>query len=217
MLWLLLSTLLLGVGSLEGLRRYEEDTQIQIREIRDSLEDMKREVRNHNLELKAFEERNHSVDSSLDAIRQELKETHQAQKEINKNNIGSLEMKIGSLETNSKGLNADVKQIRTTFNESQETLKQFKDRISHLEKTIEAINRNVEHLEQALGQVLDAYRVEAGQAPTGSTGTKTYKVISGDSLEKIARKTNVDIKTLRRLNNLSSDQIRIGQTLKLSE
>jgi LysM repeat protein len=207
----------MGVGSLEGLRRYEEDTQIQIREIRDSLEDMKREVRNHNLELKAFEERNHSVDSSLDAIRQELKETHQAQKEINKNNIGSLEMKIGSLETNSKGLNADVKQIRTTFNESQDTLKQFKDRISHLEKTIEAINRNVEHLEQALGQVLDAYRVEAGQSPTGSTGTKTYKVISGDSLEKIARKTNVDIKTLRRLNNLSSDQIRIGQTLKLTE
>lgn len=219
MFWLfLLPVLILGTGSLEAVRRYEEDTQIQIREIRDTLEDLKREVRNHEIEMKAIEERSHSVDSSLDTIRSELKETHQAQKEIAKNNLGTLEMKIGSLETNSKGLTSDVKQIRTSFNESQDTLKAFKDRISQLEEHIKALNSNMKLLEQALNTVLDAIKLEAGSVPA-AVGGKTYRVKPGDSLEKIAKQNGVSVKDIKRLNNMAPEQnqIRVNQMLKLAE
>lgn len=219
MFWLfLLPVLIFGTGSLEALRRYEEDTQIQIREIRDTLEDLKREVRNHEIEMKAIEERSHSIDGTLDSIRAELKETHQAQKEITKNNLGNLEMKIGSLETNSKGLTSDVKQIRNSFNESQDTLKAFKDRIGQLEESIRSLNSNMKLLEQALNTVLDAIKLEAGSVPV-SPGGKTYRVKPGDSLEKIAKQNGITVKEIRRLNNMAPDQnqIRVNQLLKLAE
>ena len=44
---------------------------------------------------------------------------------------------------------------------------------------------------------------------------KTHKISRGDSLSKISRIHNVSIKSIKVLNNLSSDLIRIGDTLKL--
>ena len=47
------------------------------------------------------------------------------------------------------------------------------------------------------------------------TGLRTYKVKSGDSLLKIARTYGVTAKQLRSANNLKTDQIKVGQTLKI--
>jgi LysM repeat protein len=40
-----------------------------------------------------------------------------------------------------------------------------------------------------------------------------YKVSSGDSLWTIARKYNTTVENLKKLNNLKSDKLNIGQTL----
>lgn len=50
---------------------------------------------------------------------------------------------------------------------------------------------------------------------TGSTGY--YLVKSGDSLSKIAREHNMTIEELKRLNNLQSDVIRVGQQLTVRQ
>lgn len=43
----------------------------------------------------------------------------------------------------------------------------------------------------------------------------SYKVKSGDNLSKIAQKHNTRVSTIKKLNHLKSDRIKIGQTLKL--
>jgi LysM repeat protein len=48
-----------------------------------------------------------------------------------------------------------------------------------------------------------------------ANGEKLYTVQSGDSLIKIARNSGTQVKTIRTLNNLKSDNIRVGQKLKL--
>jgi len=50
---------------------------------------------------------------------------------------------------------------------------------------------------------------------SGSTGY--YLVRSGDSLSKIAREHNMTVEELKRLNNLQSDAIRVGQQLTVRE
>ena len=50
---------------------------------------------------------------------------------------------------------------------------------------------------------------------SGDGGTKTYKVKSGDNLMKIANSFGVTVKQVRAANNLKTDQIKVGQTLKI--
>lgn len=52
-------------------------------------------------------------------------------------------------------------------------------------------------------------------APAGESTVKTYKVKSGDNLMKIAKNQGVNVKEIRALNNLRTDRITVGQTLKI--
>lgn len=182
---------------------------------RDALEDLRRLVNNQELEIRTFEEKVASQETILDSIRSELKEQSQGHKDLLKNQSGTLEMKIGSLETSNKGLVADLKQMKNGFNEVGDTLKAYKDKIHQLEKMVELQNKNIENLQAALNSVMDAFKATSGISTDGST--KTYRVKAGDSLEKIARQNNMSVKALKELNGLSKDQIIVGQTLKVAE
>ncbi len=60
----------------------------------------------------------------------------------------------------------------------------------------------------SIGQVL--------KIPTNSTNnTITYTVVSGDTLYSIARRYNTTVDELKRINNLTSDILSIGQVLKI--
>ena len=56
--------------------------------------------------------------------------------------------------------------------------------------------------------------VSATAAPAPD-GTRSYKVQSGDNLLKIASTYGVTVKQLRAANSLRTDQIKVGQTLKI--
>ena len=51
--------------------------------------------------------------------------------------------------------------------------------------------------------------------PSSSTSTGTYTVKSGDTLSAISRRHNTSVSELKTLNNLRSDLIFVGQTLKV--
>ena len=53
-------------------------------------------------------------------------------------------------------------------------------------------------------------------AVTENTAGTTYKVVSGDTLSRIAVKYGTTVAKLKELNGLSSDLIRVGQVLKVS-
>lgn len=64
------------------------------------------------------------------------------------------------------------------------------------------------------GQKLKVYPPEKSSS-SSSADVSTYTVASGDSLWTIARKFNTTVDKLRRLNNLKSDDLNVGQKLKV--
>ncbi|UPG93904.1 substrate-binding domain-containing protein [Luteibacter aegosomatissinici] len=56
---------------------------------------------------------------------------------------------------------------------------------------------------------------KAEKKPTAA-GSKTYKVAAGDTLYSIAKKNNVDVNQLRAMNGLKDNNVKLGQTLKVS-
>jgi LysM repeat protein len=55
----------------------------------------------------------------------------------------------------------------------------------------------------------------SGAATATTDGAPTYKVQSGDKLATIARRAGTTTVVLKQLNNMKTDTVRIGQTLKL--
>jgi LysM repeat protein len=89
-------------------------------------------------------------------------------------------------------------------------------------KALEAANPTVVPTRMKVGdkiQIPAATAGAAGGATTMSmatdTGEKIYVVKSGDNLTKIASAHGTTVKTLRALNNLSTDAIKVGDKLKL--
>lgn len=195
--------------------RYDDDLWVHIKEMRDSIDDLRREMHNQESEIRTMAEKALTQEDLVDHMQKELKETHQAQKEQLKNNNGSLEMKIGALESANKGFIADLKQIKGHSNETQELLKLYRDKINELEKNVHQLTRNLEMMQSAMNSLMDLVKTGAGLSVEG--GQKIYRVKAGDTLEKIAKAHKTTIRALKELNGLTKDQITINQSLKIPE
>ena len=66
-----------------------------------------------------------------------------------------------------------------------------------------------------VGQKLKVYPPAESSSNTVKNNASTYTVRSGDTLSGIAAKFNVSVATIKKLNNLKNDTIKVGQVLKL--
>ena len=188
--------IILGVLSLEGAPyRYEQPAQPNVHELKDVVDTLRRELSNQTESMRMLEQKTITQDDIIDALQKEIELNREAQKErlkLSQGDLGSLQQEVKSLSDNAK--------------ETQDALKGYKTKLASLEKSIEGI-------QSAMNNLIELQRLSAGLEPDG----KTYKVKAGDSLEKIARHNGTTIKALKEANNLTKDQIVIGQTLKLPE
>ncbi len=90
-------------------------------------------------------------------------------------------------------------------------------------KAIEAANPGINPTRLKIGDKIKIPAASAKAAPaaptasagSGASSSTVYVVRSGDNLLKIAKATGVPVKQLRAANNLRTDQIRVGQKLKV--
>lgn len=220
-------------GDLHAVRnRYYDDTSASaIKEMRDVVEDVRHEVRNHEAEIRTFDEKLKNIDVIIDSLRDHISDASQAHKESLKGSAADLAAKITSLEASSKDLASDMRQFKAHANDTTAALAQYKQKIGELEKVVELQNRNIEHLQAAMQSLMSALQGtpepigapaapstdRPARAPATSASGRVYVVKSGDSLEKIARHHQTTIQAIKDLNGLTSDRIIVGKKLQLPD
>lgn len=77
-------------------------------------------------------------------------------------------------------------------------------------------NKYKDYVEAVIEAVMD-YKGLKYSAPKNVSSSGTYTVKSGDTLWTIAKNNNLTVQKLKDINNLSSNLLKVGQVLKLSE
>ncbi len=184
---------------------------------KNALDSIKHQLGNHEAEIRVFEQKLENLDQILESLRDQLRENASQHKEMVKGSASSQEGKISSLESTSKTLTADLKQLHQHANDTTAALNGFKQKIQELDQRLAAQNKNIENLQSAMQSVLEAFQIKSEPAASIASGSKTYKVKNGDSLEKIARAHNTTIQAIKDLNGMTSDKIVVGKSLKIPE
>lgn len=200
-----------------------EDVAGLTRQIKNGLADLKNEVRNHESEIRVFEEKLHNQEASFEQLRQQITEDIQSQRDYVRASSINLEGKtetldqtIKNLETLVRGLMADVKLMKSQANDSVAVLGQYKQKMTELEKLLETQSQHMHNLEAGMQSMLEVWQAKEATkeiAIRGGDGLKTYKVQPRDTLGEIAKSQKVSLQALREINHLTNDRIYVGQTL----
>jgi len=165
--------------------------------------DLKHEIENHEIEMRMFEERLNTLETIIDALRQQFLDANLANKELVKGNAVTLENKVSKIDSAVSGIIKDVHTLETHGNETGKLL-------THYKKAISALEKRVEKMHSALESLLKALELEDAKF------AQEYEVKSGDILEKIAKQHHTSVKKIKDLNGLrNEDRIYVGQKLKI--
>jgi len=140
------------------------------------------------LDLKQVEYKIHSHQVEIDLFQERLQKLEKPQVASTDK---TLERRILQLEKTNESLLSDLKTLK-----------------NHLNATNKSLSADIQSLKTSFKSILAILEDAEGES-------STYTVQSGDSLGQIALNHKTDIKTLKQLNNLSTDTIRVGQKIKV--
>jgi LysM repeat protein len=177
----------LAAAALLSARQSSFYSDAALDELRLELSDVKHELHSARVEIQLLEEKIAKQDRAL------------ANPEGAKH-LDALSKKIDRLEKTLDKAMGDVRSLSAQENKAIGRLQEIESALVHQEKKFEEIAK----LKTLLGSISKE-----------KEKSRSYHVKSGDSLEKIARANNTTVDAIRRLNQLASDKIIIGQELKI--
>ena len=217
-----------------GQYSYPDEKAIVMKEMRDSLDTIRHDVSNHEVEIRIIDEKLKNVDSMIENVRDQTNDFSKLHKDQLKSTSADLEGRISSAEAAIKGLIADLRQFQTHSNETTAALVRYDQKLGALQKMIDRQDQNIEHLQAAMRSLMEALQGKpqaasksnpvsskpgslAAASSVALNSDRSYMVKSGDSLEKIARSHQTTIQAIKLANNLTSDRIVVGKTLIIPE
>lgn len=160
-----------------------------LQELRLSLDRYSYQLNSHGVDLNLLQEQAEHLEKSISQIRQEIKASSLEK---------PVEKRLSNLEKAQETLVADLKLLKNHFNATTESVATVQSQLKQLTIDIQSLKNSIQSMLSLL-----------------QGDQKTYIVKSGDSLGKIAQDHKTDIKTLKKINNLSTDTIFSGQRLTL--
>lgn len=184
-------------------------------EVHSELDYVKYEQSNVSAELSMFEGRLGTQEELLSASRRELADAQVRNQERLLRDLTDFSDRLSVIESGHTTIIDSLRDLKTHANDVGASLGQAKQRMNSVEKSLDSQQETVRNLEGAL-RALMALVDSSEAAPEGlSQGAQVYKVKSGDTLERIARREGTTVQALKHENNISDDLIRVNQTLHI--
>lgn len=203
-----------------------EDAQSALNQVRMRLSELKISVNNHESEIRTFENKLNNQELAFEHLRENLvdqlqnnqsfvkasrlmaEDQFQAQEKINKHQENIL-----------NGIVGDLRQLSAQAQETSQVLTQYKQKITDIENLMNTERLHLQHIEETLQTMMELIQIKNDAKKSSSVVSaqcRTYKVQSGDVLEKIARLHQVPVQLIRDSNpQIVNDRIFVGQTLTI--
>jgi len=179
------------------------------RQIKTDIDDLRYQLNNYNVELDILEGKSSGYQSSLSKLYQQTQEEASNEQRMLKEQIFAIEKNVSVLNNNLDIVLKDMRQLQGHANTTGTAITQYKGTISNLEKEIDRQDRQ-------LNEMKDSLKIMSTIIEKKSYGKGlTYKVRSGDSLERIAKINDTTIEALKKANDLKGDLIFAGQELNI--
>ncbi len=180
------------------LQQDKHDNTVALNEMRSELADLKHALNNAQVEIQILEEQVQSQES----LSKKMKPGASLPTD------SRLEKRLAVLEQMQEKIHGDLKQLSSHANQTSTCLQQYSTKISEIEQNLE---RQRGDLKSSLKTFSSSLSTEI--TATSNPSSTSYKVKSGDSLEKIARNYKVSVDALKKANQLSHNKILVGQEL----
>ena len=205
--YLLLPLLLYGCSSINSSSRDEkQQLELSLHKVRTDVEDIKHDLNTYEIEHHVLEGKQIDQEQLIISLKNQVSDLKQGKLETFTNELQNLDRKITQFSKNQEKILSDIRQLSTHANETTTALAQYKEKIALFEKSMIAHNQ----------QIQEVIKLREGLAKlTTSDPSRNYIVKAGDSLEKIARHYQVSVDQIKKLNNLTSDLIVVGQEISI--
>ena len=173
-------------------------------EFRIELDDLKQALKAAQVDLNLLDERCRKQDRALT----QNKEPNPAA--LFSSQINGMEKRIAQLEKTLEKASNDLRSLNMAATQTSAKLQE-------LEKSLLSHEKRLDDVVKLKGTLTNISKAIGQRPQETAASTKIYRVKAGDSLEKIARNNHLSVETLKKLNQLSSDKIVIGQELRLAD
>ncbi len=185
--------------------------ELTLHELQTNLDDMRHDLNCFQTELQIMDGKIKNQEDATQNIKQQHVERIQNKVEYLSRQFSGIDKKINIQEKKHFNIASNIKNLSSHANETNLALKQHKEKINELESTSLSQDKRlneVSELKTTLKALVKTIR-------SHSSNFIIYKVKPRDSLEKIAKKNQVSVDSIKRLNDLDDDLIVIGQELKI--
>jgi len=205
-LFLLATIFLTGCGSMSSSKGEKHQMELSLHKVRTEVEDIKHELNTYEIEHHVIEGKLIDQEQTIASLRQQVAELKSGKLDSFVQELQNLEKKLQQVSKKQEKIVTDIRQLSSHANDTTTALSQYKDKIAQFEKAIQGQNVQLQEISKIKEGITKLAEVE---------NPKTYKVKSGDSLEKIARDNHTTVEELKRLNQMTTDLIVIDQLINL--
>ncbi|MCB1136945.1 MAG: LysM peptidoglycan-binding domain-containing protein [Chlamydiia bacterium] len=174
-----------------------------MREMRTELNELRHAFGNIGYELEILQ--------SKAATHEELIASLQDRRESDYESKGCAQFELAQIKRDIDELDADYREIQKILRDLKGSTSEHDASLAYQKKRLQEMENSLDCMHGALGGLTDIVQTPKKATSSGSV----YKVESGDTLEKIARRHGTSVDSIKTQNQLTSDMIRVGQKLSI--